>query len=143
MSFGHENSVVVRVPLDQIAATGSHNVYPPRGGTYTLQSAWYDDAVGITNGTPGSNYYALNLHQISAADHATVMDDGTGLSWSNASHTAYTPEEIPLSSVPATLALASGEGVEIIATKAGSASDLPLGAQVTLTFVRGEGAGQA
>lgn len=142
--FGHKAAkVVVPVDVSGTSATTSYIAYPPAGDTYTLTNAEYDDAAGITNGTPGDNYYVINLHQVSGAAHATVVDDGTGRSWSNASHTAYTPESIGLSTTAANLAFADGEGVEVVCTKAGSASNLPAGGTVYLTFVQGEGAGQA
>lgn len=134
--FGHESLLVVGVPIPSVAATAYFHGRCPYGKVYHLKAAYFDSITAIASSA--SAYYKVNLHKIVGGLHTTVLDDGTGLSFSTAAHVAYTPQEIPLTT-GAALELASGDGVEVVLTKTDTPSALPADSHVWLTFAPGEG----
>lgn len=138
MSFGHEDLQVLPVHLGALSATLSCTARFPYGSVVHVKGAYFDSATAIDANS--SSYYTFRLHAITAAGvHTTVLDDGTGLSYATAGHTAYVADEIGLTTTAGSKEIASGGGVEIAITKTSAAVALPIDARVYITYARGEG----
>ena len=142
--FGHDTPQGMVHHIGAASATDSYAANTPSADyTYTLVDAKFNQGAAIAACEGG--YFVVTLHRSdSSGTHTDVMDDGTGADFSDSgvSHVSLVPTDIGLSSVAANLVVDAGEAVEIVVTKTGSPSALDTTASVTLSWLKGTGAGQ-
>jgi len=105
-----------------------------------------DNVTLVANSTISANtysYWTLALHLVTSAQvHTTSI---ASLSFALAGGTnlePYKPLDFTLSTTAANLVIDEGEGFNVIATKSGTATNLPVDARVIVHLLAGEGAGQ-